>query len=57
LPAEHPFYRLPNVLLSPHSADHIIGWFDLGMNKFIENFERFRNAQPLENVVDKRAGY
>jgi len=57
LPAEHPFYRLPNVLLSPHSADHVIGWFDLGMNKFIENFERFRNGQPLENVVDKRAGY
>jgi len=57
LPSGHPFYRLPNVLLSPHSADHTVGWFDLGMNKFIENFERFRNGQPLENIVDKRAGY
>jgi phosphoglycerate dehydrogenase-like enzyme len=57
LPAGHPFYRLQNVLLSPHSADHTVGWSDLGMNKFIENFERFRNGQPLENVVDKRAGY
>ena len=57
LPSGHPFYSLPNVLLSPHSADHVVGWFDLGMNKFIENFERFRNGQPLENVVDKGAGY
>ena len=57
LPAGHAFYRLQNVLLSPHSADHTVGWSDLGMYKFIENFERFRNGQPLENVVDKRAGY
>ncbi|HUJ48948.1 MAG TPA: D-2-hydroxyacid dehydrogenase [Bryobacteraceae bacterium] len=57
LPPGHPFYRLTNVLLSPHSADHIVGWFDLGMNKFIQNFERFRTGQPLENVVDKRSGY
>lgn len=57
LPADHPFYKMPNVLLSPHSADHIIGWNDLGMLKFIENFQRFRHGQPLENVVDKKAGY
>ncbi len=57
LPPGHPFYRMPNVLLSPHSADHIAGWRDLAMNRFIENFERFRNGQPLENIVDKQAGY
>ncbi|HMD47502.1 MAG TPA: D-2-hydroxyacid dehydrogenase, partial [Bryobacteraceae bacterium] len=57
LPAGHPFFKLPNVLLSPHSADHTIGWYDLGMLKFIENFERFRQGQPLENIVDKKAGY
>jgi phosphoglycerate dehydrogenase-like enzyme len=57
LPGGHPFYKLDNVLLSPHSADHIVGWADAAMNQFIENFERFRNGQPLENVVDKKAGY
>jgi phosphoglycerate dehydrogenase-like enzyme len=57
LPAGHPFYRLPNVLLSPHSADHTVGWINLAMNCFIENFARFRNGEPLENIVDKRAGY
>ncbi|HXA67191.1 MAG TPA: D-2-hydroxyacid dehydrogenase [Bryobacteraceae bacterium] len=57
LPGGHPFYKLNNVLLSPHSADHIVGWADAAMNQFIENFERFRNGQLLENVVDKKAGY
>jgi len=57
LPAGHPFYRLDNVLLSPHSADHTVGWEQLAMRIFIANFERFRNRQPLTNVVDKKAGY
>ncbi len=57
LPAGHPFYSLENVLLSPHSADHTVGWADLAMHVFIENFERFRNGQSLLNVVDKKAGY
>jgi phosphoglycerate dehydrogenase-like enzyme len=57
LPAGHAFYRLPNVLLSPHAADHTVGWADRAMDRFIENYELFRNGQPLENVVDKKAGY
>jgi phosphoglycerate dehydrogenase-like enzyme len=57
LPAGHPFYRLDNVLLSPHSADHTAGWAELAMNVFVENFGRFQNGEPLQNVVDKKAGY
>ncbi|HEV8041084.1 MAG TPA: D-2-hydroxyacid dehydrogenase [Bryobacteraceae bacterium] len=57
LPEGHPFYALENVLLSPHSADHTVGWADLAMHVFIENFGRFRAGQPLLNVVDKKAGY
>ena len=57
LPEGHPFYGLENVLLSPHSADHTVGWADLAMHVFIENFERFRTGQPLLNIVDKKAGY
>jgi len=57
LPDGHPFWRLDNVLLSPHSADHTIGWEQLAMRIFVDNFERFRNGQPLTNVVDKKAGY
>jgi phosphoglycerate dehydrogenase-like enzyme len=57
LPSDHPFYRMQNVLLSPHCADHTTGWMELAVKQFIENFERFRNGQPLEFIVDKQAGY
>jgi phosphoglycerate dehydrogenase-like enzyme len=57
LPSDHPFYRMQNVLLSPHCADHTTGWMELAVKQFIENFDRFRNGQPLEYIVDKGAGY
>ncbi len=57
LPDGHPFYRLENVLLSPHCADHYPDWLEQAMRFFLENFERFRNGQPLLNVIDKQQGY
>jgi phosphoglycerate dehydrogenase-like enzyme len=57
LPAGHPFYRMENVLLSPHCADHTPDWTDNAMRFFLEEFERFRKGEPLQNIVDKRAGY
>ncbi|MBL8294387.1 MAG: D-2-hydroxyacid dehydrogenase [Bryobacterales bacterium] len=57
LPAGHPFYSLDNVLLSPHSADHTPGWTDQSMVFFVENFHRYASGQPLDNIVDKHAGY
>jgi phosphoglycerate dehydrogenase-like enzyme len=57
LPAGHAFYKLQNVLLSPHSADHTPGWKDLAVQCFLDNFARFVKGEPLENVVDKHAGY
>lgn len=57
LPAGHPFYKLKNVLLSPHSADHTAGWRDRAFQCFLDNFARFMKGEPLQNVVDKHAGY
>jgi phosphoglycerate dehydrogenase-like enzyme len=57
LPAGHPFYKLENVLLSPHCADHTPDWLDNAMKFFIEQYERFRKGEPLFNVVDKKLGY
>ncbi|HWB95765.1 MAG TPA: D-2-hydroxyacid dehydrogenase [Bryobacteraceae bacterium] len=57
LPAGHPFYRLENVLLSPHCADHTPNWIDQAMLFFIENYQRFHKGEPLRNVVNKRLGY
>jgi len=57
LPEGHLFYKLPNVLLSPHSADHTASWLDETMELFLENYTRFAAGEPLKNVVDKRSGY
>ena len=57
LPTGHPFYKLENVLLSPHCADHTPDWLDNAMQFFIEQYERFRKGEPLRNIVDKRLGY
>jgi phosphoglycerate dehydrogenase-like enzyme len=57
LPAGHAFFRLKNVLLSPHSADWIPGWRNHSLQLFMRNLENFVNGQPLENIVDKHAGY
>jgi len=57
LPEGHAFYKLENVLLSPHCADHTPDWLDNAMRLFITQFERFRRGEPLLNVVDKKLGY
>jgi len=57
LPKSHPFYKLENVLLSPHCADHTPDWLDNAMRFFIAQFERFHHGEPLLNVVDKKLGY
>ncbi len=57
LPSSHPFYKLPNVLLSPHTADRVEGFLEPAVDCFFENMARFLKGQPLLNVVDKHAGY
>jgi len=57
LPEGHPFYKLENLLLSPHCADHTADWQEQAMRFFVQQFERFRKGEPLLNVVNKKLGY
>jgi phosphoglycerate dehydrogenase-like enzyme len=57
LPSEHPFWKMTNVLLSPHTADRVEGFLAPALTCFLENLERFLNGSPLLNLVDKRSGY
>jgi phosphoglycerate dehydrogenase-like enzyme len=57
LPAGHPLYKLENVLLSPHCADHTSDWQDQAMHFFMSQYGRFEKGEPLKNVVNKRLGY
>lgn len=57
LPADHPFWTLKNVLISPHCADHTPDWMEQAMRFFLAQFQRFEAGEPLHNVVEKRRGY
>lgn len=57
LPPGHPFYKLDNLLLSPHCADHTPDWLELAMRFFLEQFQRYVRGEPLRNIVDKNLGY
>jgi phosphoglycerate dehydrogenase-like enzyme len=52
-----PIYRLENVLISPHCADHTKDWLNDAMRFFLRQYDRFSNGQPLANVVEKHLGY
>lgn len=57
LPKQSPLWRLDNLLLSPHTADHTRTWLKDASQLFLDNLRRFRRGEPLLNLVDKRAGY
>jgi phosphoglycerate dehydrogenase-like enzyme len=57
LPADDPLWGFPNVLVSPHTADHTATWRHEAMRCFLDNLRRFLAGEPLLNVVDKTAGY
>ncbi|HEX2035759.1 MAG TPA: D-2-hydroxyacid dehydrogenase [Chloroflexota bacterium] len=57
LPAEHPLWELPNVLISPHCSGASRQTTERGRQILRENLRRFLAGEPLLNVCDKRAGF
>ena len=57
LPAASPFWDLPEVIVTPHTSGLGPLLWERAMAQFTANLRRFVAGQPLENVVDKRAGY
>jgi len=57
IPAGDPIWKLDNVLLSPHCADHTKDWLNDAMLFFLKQYGRFEKGEPLENVVQKQLGY
>ncbi|MBI1956254.1 MAG: D-2-hydroxyacid dehydrogenase [Acidobacteria bacterium] len=57
LPPEHPLWRLPNVLLTPHLGGASDRYWQHQVDLLQENLRRYLSGQPLLNVVDKRRGY
>jgi phosphoglycerate dehydrogenase-like enzyme len=57
IPPNDPIWGLENVLISPHTSDRTRTWHDEAMQFFIAQYERFRNGEPLKNIVEKHLGY
>lgn len=57
LPADHPLWRLENVIISPHSSNSSPRVRERTLALFVENLRRFKSDEPLLNQVDFEAGY
>ncbi|SCG46644.1 Phosphoglycerate dehydrogenase [Micromonospora siamensis] len=51
LPADHPLWELPNVLLTPHVAGSVRGLLPRAYRLVGAQLRRFVAGEPLENVV------
>ncbi len=57
LPAGHPFWRHPRVLVSPHVAAVTERFWEREAGLIVENIRRYLAGAPLLNMVDLEAGY
>lgn len=57
LPSDHPFWELPNLIMTPHVSGYMPNYFQRALGLFEQNLGRYRRGEPLRNLVDKRLGY
>lgn len=57
LPADSPFWDVPNVIITPHNGATTPATRQRGVDIFVENLKRYQAGQPLVNLIDKHAGY
>lgn len=57
LPPTSPFYEMPNVIVTPHTAWSSGRVLDRSVELFCDNLRRFAAGEELLNVVDPTAGY
>lgn len=57
LPADSPYWDLPNVLITPHTAAVTTKLWDRHYQLIADNLRRYLAGQPLRFVVDKQKGY
>jgi phosphoglycerate dehydrogenase-like enzyme len=54
LPADHPLWTMPGVMITPHIGGEGPYLDDRRTEILVENCRRFAAGEPLRNVVDKR---
>jgi phosphoglycerate dehydrogenase-like enzyme len=57
LPATSPLWSMPQVIVTPHVSGFGPRLWERAMEIFARNLRAFLDGKPMENVVDKVAGY
>lgn len=57
LPAEHPLWTCPNVILTPHTSGFRTGHWEEVVDLFAQNIERFERGEALRFRVEPELGY
>lgn len=57
LPEDHPFWKMENVIMTPHIASMVPDFWDKLTKLLEENFVLFSRGEKLFNEIDKQKGY
>jgi phosphoglycerate dehydrogenase-like enzyme len=57
LPADHPLWTMPNVIITPHTAAASTRVAERHLATLLDNLRRFVAGKTLRNVVDKTKWY
>ena len=57
LPSDHPLWRMPNVIITPHVAAASTHVAQRHLETLLENIRRFLHGAPPTTLVDKRKWY
>ncbi len=57
LAKDDPIWQAPNIMISPHMSGDYAGYHADMVVQFLENFQRYKQGEPLKNLVDKSLGF
>jgi phosphoglycerate dehydrogenase-like enzyme len=57
LPENSPYWQVPNLVISPHVSDSVIGWEYNSAQFFADNIERYLKGEQLINICNPKMGY
>jgi phosphoglycerate dehydrogenase-like enzyme len=57
LPADHPLWTTPNVILTPHTSGFRHGHWDEVIDLYAENIQRWLRGGPLKFRIEPELGY
>ena len=57
LPVDHPLWKTPNVILTPHTSGFRQGHWDEVVQLYGDNIERWLKGEPLKYRIEPELGY